>query len=147
MNIIELSDSTKRDWITTEKERRKKDINFSNVTSSESTKERMRKLRKTCNDHEKKLLNGVVNPDDIRTTFADVQAPPQTIDALKTLTSLSLVRPDAFTYGVLATDKIPGLLLYGPPGTGKTLLARAVAKESGATVLEVSGSGKASVIS
>ncbi|KAM0801533.1 P-loop containing nucleoside triphosphate hydrolase protein, partial [Usnea florida] len=76
----------------------------------------------------------------IRTTFADVQASPQTIDALKTLTSLSLVRPDAFTYGVLATDRIPGLLLYGPPGTGKTLLAKAVAKESGATVLEVSGS-------
>lgn len=145
LNIIELSDSTKRDWITTEKDRRKKEKVSSNVASGESTNERIRKLRKTCNDHEKKLLNGVVNPDDIRTTFADVQASPQTIDALKTLTSLSLVRPDAFTYGVLATDKIPGLLLYGPPGTGKTLLARAVAKESGATVLEVSGSGKFSL--
>jgi hypothetical protein len=142
LNLIELSDNAKRDWIMAEKEQRKK-VNkvFLNVDTGESTKERMRKLRKNCNDHEKKLLNGVVNPDDIRTTFADVQAPPQTIDALKTLTSLSLVRPDAFTYGVLATDKIPGLLLYGPPGTGKTLLARAVAKESGATVLEVSGSG------
>jgi len=51
-----------------------------------------------------------------------------------------LIRPEAFKYGVLATDRIPGVLLYGPPGTGKTLLARAVAKESGATVLEVSGS-------
>lgn len=59
---------------------------------------------------------------------------------MKTLTSLSLIRPEAFQYGVLATDKIPGVLLYGPPGTGKTLLAKAVAKESGATVLEVSGS-------
>jgi ATP-dependent 26S proteasome regulatory subunit len=62
------------------------------------------------------------------------------VEALKTLTSLSITRPEAFTYGVLKTDKIPGLLLYGPPGTGKTLLAKAVAKESGATVLEVSGS-------
>lgn len=76
----------------------------------------------------------------IRTTFDEVHAPPETIEALKNLTSLSLLRPEAFTYGVLATDKIPGLLLYGPPGTGKTLLAKAVAKESGATVLEVSGS-------
>jgi len=147
LNLIELSDNAKRDWITTEKEQRMKSNAISNVNPSESTKDRMRKLRKTCNDHEKKLLNGVVNPDDIRTTFADVRAPPQTIDALKTLTSLSLVRPDAFTYGVLATDKIPGLLLYGPPGTGKTLLARAVAKESGATVLEVSGSGKFCLLS
>ncbi len=86
------------------------------------------------------LLLTVGNSESIRTTFADVHVPPETISALKTLTTLSLVRPDAFTYGVLATDNIPGLLLYGPPGTGKTLLAKAVAKESGATVLEVSGS-------
>lgn len=93
-----------------------------------------------CNKYEKKLLGGVVDADSIRTTFADVHVPSETVEALKTLTSLSLKRPDAFTYGVLASDKIPGMLLYGPPGTGKTLLAKAVARESGATVLEVSGS-------
>ncbi|KAL8783392.1 MAG: hypothetical protein Q9213_004651 [Squamulea squamosa] len=97
------------------------------------------KLRSQCNKHEKRLLNGVINPSSIRTTFKDVRAPKETIETLRTLTSLSLLRPDAFTYGVLATDKITGVLLYGPPGTGKTMLARAVAKESGATVLEVSG--------
>ena len=145
LELIETSDTAKVDWVRDEKERRKK-IKTESPESDESnnSKERIRKLRKTCNEHEKKLLNGVVHPENIRTTFADVQAPSTTIDALKTLTSLSLVRPDAFTYGVLATDRIPGLLLYGPPGTGKTLLAKAVAKESGATVLEVSGSGKSS---
>ncbi|KAK2758304.1 hypothetical protein FQN54_004150 [Arachnomyces sp. PD_36] len=101
---------------------------------------RLKQLRATCSKYEKKLLNGVVDADHIRTTFSDVHAPVETVDALKTLTSLSLIRPEAFTYGVLSTDKIPGLLLYGPPGTGKTMLAKAVAKESGATVLEVSGS-------
>lgn len=148
--LIELSDSKKFEWAAKESEMEKagKDsrslnsIKLGATMSSDESEQRMKRLRRTCNKHEKKLLNGVVDPESIRTTFADVRAPPATIDALKNLTSLSLVRPDAFTYGVLATDRIPGLLLYGPPGTGKTLLAKAVAKESGATVLEVSGSGK-----
>lgn len=110
-------------------------------TPHESSEDRMKNLKSICNSHEKKLLSGVVDANSIHTTFADVQAPQETIGALKNLTSLSLLRPDAFKYGVLARDRIPGLLLYGPPGTGKTLLAKAVAKESGATVLEVSGSG------
>ena len=142
LEIIELSDSTKERWVTRERERLEKRRESTGSRSEIDTKDRMRKLRKTCNEHEKKLLNGVVDPENIRTTFDDIQVPPQTKMALKTLTSLSLVRPDAFTYGVLATDRIPGLLLYGPPGTGKTLLAKAVAKDSKATVLEVSGSGK-----
>ena len=99
---------------------------------------RMRRIRKSATKHEKRLMSGIIEPDNIRTTFDDVHAPLESLDALKTLTTLSLIRPEAFKYGVLASDKIPGLLLYGPPGTGKTLLAKAVAKESGATVLEVS---------
>ncbi|KAJ4858548.1 ATPase family associated with various cellular activities (AAA) domain-containing protein [Trichoderma breve] len=91
------------------------------------------------NEYEKRIASGQINRENLRTTFSDVHAPPETISALKLLTSLSLVRPDAFSYGVLAQDKISGCLLYGPPGTGKTMLAKAVAKESGANMLEVSG--------
>ena len=108
-------------------------------SSEDTSQARMDNLRKNCNPHETRLLSGVVDPHKINTRFVDVHAPVETIDALKTLTSLSLLRPDAFKYGVLANDRLPGLLLYGPPGTGKTLLAKAVAKESRATVLEVSG--------
>ncbi|KAF2724082.1 AAA-domain-containing protein [Polychaeton citri CBS 116435] len=107
--------------------------------AAEDGKARIEQLKSKCNPHEVRLLSGVVDPSNIKTAFADVHAPAETIDALKTLTTLSLLRPDAFKYGVLANDRLPGLLLYGPPGTGKTLLAKAVAKESQATVLEVSG--------
>lgn len=116
-------------------------------TKSRSTKVEVRKpkedpklakIRSTASKHEKKLMSGVIEADKMSTTFNDVHAPIETIESLQTLTTLSLIRPDAFKYGVLASDKIPGLLLYGPPGTGKTLLAKAVAKESGATMLEVS---------
>ncbi|KAM4066949.1 ATPase family associated with various cellular activities (AAA) domain-containing protein [Hirsutella rhossiliensis] len=91
------------------------------------------------NDYEKRVSAGQIDRENLRTTFADVHAPPETISALRLLTSLTLVRPDAFSYGVLAQDRIPGCLLYGPPGTGKTMLAKAVAKESGANMLEISG--------
>ncbi|KAI4599153.1 hypothetical protein KJ359_002112 [Pestalotiopsis sp. 9143b] len=90
-------------------------------------------------DYEKRFLSALVDPKDLRTTFNDIHAPRETIDSIKMLTQLSLLRPEAFAYGVLATDRIPGCLLYGPPGTGKTLLAKAVAKESGANMIEVSG--------
>ena len=148
LHLLESSDKAKYDWLNEEQERGRSSGGLSpdqNPKTAQSTanrdnEDRMKRLRKDCTPHEKKLLGGVINVQNIHTTFADVRAPPENIEALKTLTSLSLIRPEAFTYGVLATDRIPGLLLYGPPGTGKTLLAKAVAKESGATMLEVSGS-------
>lgn len=70
-------------------------------------------IRADCNQHESRLLTGVVDAQNIKTGFADVHAAEETIDALKTLTTLSLMRPDAFKYGVLANDRLPGLLLYG----------------------------------
>ncbi|KAJ5495969.1 hypothetical protein N7539_001085 [Penicillium diatomitis] len=117
IDLMDKGDRATSDWLQAKASRAK------NSDRGQSREQLLASLRKT-----------------IRTTFADVHVPAETVDALKTLTSMSLVRPEAFTYGVLATDKIPGLLLYGPPGTGKTLLAKAVARESGATVLEVSGS-------
>ena len=129
------SDSARSAWAERQKTQRAK----SRPDSAPLDTERLQKVRERLNKYERKLIGGVVEAAQIKTTFDQVYASLDTIDALKTLTTLSLSRPDAFRYGVLASDQIPGLLLYGPPGTGKTLLAKAVAKESGATVLTVSG--------
>lgn len=56
---------------------------------------------------------------------------------LQEATVLPLLRPDMFC-GVRQPPQ--GVLLFGPPGTGKTLLARAVAAESGATFIPITGS-------
>ncbi|KAH8175280.1 ATPase family associated with various cellular activities (AAA) domain-containing protein [Sarocladium implicatum] len=91
------------------------------------------------NEYEKRISSGIIAQDKLHVSFEDVHAPSETISALKLLTTLTLQRPDAFSYGILKRDKINGCLLYGPPGTGKTMLAKAVARDSGANMLEVSG--------
>ena len=129
--LLAASDETKFTWGAEELKKEDDDVDVMLQDLNEkSAQEKIKQIKKQCNTYEKKLLGGVVMPSDIHTTFSDVHAPKETIEALKTLTSLSLLRPEAFSYGVLATDKIPGLLLYGPPGTGKSLLAKAVAKVS-----------------
>ncbi|KAK5073200.1 hypothetical protein LTR64_000390 [Lithohypha guttulata] len=137
--ILIASDESKVAWA----QRNQPDIVRQEQKEAEKERERQdskpaRRFRFSTTRHEKKLLSGVVEPNKISTTFSDIHIPADTVEALKMLTTLSLQRPEAFSYGVLKSDRIPGLLLYGPPGTGKTLAAKAVAKESGATMLEVS---------
>ncbi|KAK5958613.1 hypothetical protein OHC33_000456 [Knufia fluminis] len=135
VETLTQSDESKVAWAR----RTQPDIVKEDFKESEKPEnKRMRSLRSKATRHEKKLLSGVIEPKKISTTFSDIHIPAETVEALQTLTTLSLQRPEAFKYGVLKSDRIPGLLLYGPPGTGKTLAAKAVAKESGATMLEVS---------
>jgi SpoVK/Ycf46/Vps4 family AAA+-type ATPase len=154
LSIVFESDKAKTHWIAMAEANRKGVAGPSSVKSSmqkgnEPTSDqlaqqdheaKMKEITASANRREKQLLRGVVNAQDIRVGFDDVHATDETKEALKTVTTLALTRPDAFKYGVLANDKISGLLLYGPPGTGKTMLAKAVAKQSGATMLTVSGS-------
>ncbi|KAG0040076.1 hypothetical protein BGZ82_005324 [Podila clonocystis] len=93
-----------------------------------------------CNRYERKLLQTIVDPDKIRTTFKNTITPAETVHTLQTMITLPLIRPQLFSYGLLQNEFLSGLLLFGPPGTGKTLLAKAVAKESGARMLEIKAS-------
>jgi SpoVK/Ycf46/Vps4 family AAA+-type ATPase len=127
-----------------------------NLEEAEEWSNKVKGLENQCDDYEKVLLPSIKTPgkdvisdhhpvmltdlpDKIDVTFSDVYVSPVVIETIQSLTMLTLLSPEAFTYGVLAKSKGSGVLLHGPPGTGKTLLAQAVAKESGAAFLEVSG--------
>lgn len=115
-------------------------ISLGNGITSEATSSsgRQKGPPNDLDEEEKKLLPGIVNVDEIHTTFDEVIVPPEIRESLMALTTLSIQHPKAFSYGVLARERIHGCLLYGPPGTGKTLMAKAIAKGSGANMLEIS---------
>lgn len=60
------------------------------------------------------------------------------IQEIRETVELPLTTPEIFTE--IGIDPPKGILLYGLPGTGKTLLAKAVAHESKATFIHMSGS-------
>jgi SpoVK/Ycf46/Vps4 family AAA+-type ATPase len=69
--------------------------------------------------------------ENIKDNYEDMFIDQTTIDKLEHITRMSLLRPLAFSRGVLAGNKVTGAVLYGPPGTGKSLLAKGLARKSG----------------
>ncbi|PNY14989.1 P-loop containing nucleoside triphosphate hydrolases superfamily protein [Trifolium pratense] len=88
------------------------------------------------NEFEKRIRPEVIPANEIDVTFADIGALEETKESLQELVMLPLRRPDLFTGGLLKPCR--GILLFGPPGTGKTMLAKAIAKEAGASFINVS---------
>ncbi|KAF3590699.1 hypothetical protein DY000_02027441 [Brassica cretica] len=88
------------------------------------------------NEFEKRIRPEVIPADEIGVTFADIGSLDETKESLQELVMLPLRRPDLFKGGLLKPCR--GILLFGPPGTGKTMMAKAIAKEAGASFINVS---------
>ncbi len=70
-------------------------------------------------------------------TYEDIGGLTDEIKKVREMIELPLRHPEIFEK--LGVEAPKGVLLYGPPGTGKTLLAKAVANESNAHFISISG--------
>lgn len=124
-----------------------------NAEARERTRERreqvLRRLLRTGVPHEalaaispaeELLLQELVFPEDISSSFASVGGLANEKESLKELIVYPLRYPDVYAGSTSLLQPPKGILLYGPPGTGKTMLAKALAKESGSNFMALSPS-------
>ncbi|KAJ3338424.1 hypothetical protein HDU93_009520 [Gonapodya sp. JEL0774] len=88
------------------------------------------------NEHESTIAQEVIHPDDIPVTFANIAGLDDYIQDLRESVIFPLLHPQLFARSSLLQAP-KGVLLYGPPGCGKTMMAKALAKESGATFINL----------
>ncbi|KAH8082431.1 ATPase [Cristinia sonorae] len=90
-------------------------------------------------EHEHQIASEVIHPDDITVGFNDIGGLDDIVSSLRESVIYPLMFPHLFaSSALLGAPK--GVLLFGPPGCGKTMLAKALAKESGATFINIAAS-------
>ncbi|KAI0048848.1 AAA-domain-containing protein [Auriscalpium vulgare] len=91
-------------------------------------------------EYEKTIASEVIHPDDINVCFSDIGGLEDIISSLQESVIFPLLYPSLFSTSSALLTAPKGVLLYGPPGCGKTMLAKALAKESGATFINIAAS-------
>ncbi|KAF9464210.1 P-loop containing nucleoside triphosphate hydrolase protein [Collybia nuda] len=91
-------------------------------------------------EYERTVANEVIHPDDIHVQFSDIGGLDPIISSLRESIIYPLLYPNLFTSSSSLLGAPKGVLLFGPPGCGKTMLAKALAKESGATFINIAAS-------
>jgi len=82
--------------------------------------------------------NYLIVNKDIKVSWKHIGGLKQETEKVKDVLELPLLQPQMFKDMGLTPPK--GVLLHGPPGTGKTMIAKALAKETNATFIELVGS-------
>ena len=88
------------------------------------------------NEYEDIIAGDIVEVEQMEVGFDEIGGLEEQKRAIYELAILPLKRPDIFRGNALISAPT-GILVYGPPGTGKTMLAKAVARESGATFIDL----------
>lgn len=120
-----------------------KSASESHAALSENLRKNGRKPVPFTNQYEDRIIADIVFPHQITVSWDDVGGMDQLKEQIYETVVLPLQNPGLFK----ANRKDPnqaslavvprGVLFYGPPGTGKTMLAKVIAKECGATFINV----------
>ncbi|KAL7423000.1 mitochondrial dynamin GTPase Msp1 [Cryptotrichosporon argae] len=88
-------------------------------------------------EYEAEIAGEIIPPSAIDTTFESIGGLDDIIASLRETVIYPLTYPELFASGGGLLSAPKGVLLYGHPGCGKTMLAKALAKESGATFINL----------
>jgi len=82
--------------------------------------------------------NYLIIDNKSKISWKDIGGLEKEVEKVKEVLELPLLKPKMFKEIGITPPK--GVLLYGPPGTGKTMIAKALAKQTNATFIELVGS-------